>query len=308
MAIGARHRQRSLAVLAKTYVASVAGFLFAFVLALWLAAGDVMSGFDLNLAHLFNDHFVDSTTAAHENALVFAGLHDFLNQEPLLVIGGAAGLLLTARWRPEYRWALWLQVVPLLIVYLPRNDMRYFSLLTPALAFGTGLIFHEVWETFSRLVASQRAAPALAISGACSVALLALALWQADLTNNTWHASNSYEYTAASEVDERLIDAGLSRQAALCVYYAEAYHFVTDMPTRRPNADGVSACLDGSSDNPQVVLIVDAPLRLLLGSSGQGMNGIEASKELLEVPPSAPFLYDRHAYLDTEPIRGYVLR
>ena len=308
MALGARHRQRSLWPIAKTYLASAAGFLLVFDLALWWVAGDVMGGFDLNPLRFFGDHFVDSTTAAHENALVFAGFRDFLDQEPLLVIGGGAGLLLATRWRPEYRLALWLQVIPLLLVYLPRNDMRYFALLVPALTLGTGLICSEAWGVLSRFVAGQRAAPALAASGVCSLALLGVALWQLDLTNDTWHATSSYEYTAATEVDERLTDSGLSAQTTLCAYYAEAYYFVSDMPTRRPGKDDVSACLDANGDSRQVVLIVDAPLRLLAGNSGEPLDGIEGSEVLLEVAPTAPFLYDRNAYLDTEPIRGYVLR
>jgi hypothetical protein len=308
MALGARHRQPSLWPIAKTYLASTAAFLVALDLALWWVAGDVMSGFDLNPSRFFGDHFVDSTTAAHENALVFAGFHDFLSQEPLLVIGGGAGLLLATRWRPEYRLALLLQVVPLLVVYLPRNDMRYFALLLPALTLGAGLICREAWEAFLRFVASQRALPALAASAVCSVVVLGLAGWQLDLTNDTWHATSSYEYTAATEVDERLTDSGLSAQTTLCAYYAEAYHFVSDMPTRRPINDDVSACLDGNGDDRQVVLIVDAPLRLLAGNSGEPLDGIGGSEVLLEVAPAAPFLHDRHAYLDTEPIRGYVLR
>jgi len=308
MALGARRRQGNPWPLVKTHLASMAGLLIAFDLALWWAAGDVMSGFDLNLARFFNEHFVDSTAAAHERALVFAGFHDFLNQEPLLVIGGGAGLLLTTRWRPEYRWALWLQVVPLLVVYLPRNDMRYFALLVPALALGAGLAFHGAWELLSRFVASRPAVPALALSGGCSLALLALALWQVDLTNDTWHASRSYEYTAATEVDERLTDSGLSGPTTLCAYYAEAYHFVTGMPTRRANGDDVSACWDGNNDGRQVVLIVDAPLRLLIREGSDGLDSIGGSDMLLEVSPAAPFLYGRQSYLDTEPIRGYVLR
>jgi hypothetical protein len=308
MALGARRRQGNLAPLAKTYLASAAGLLVAFDLALWWAAGDVMSGFDLNLSRFFSDHFVDSTAAAHENALVFSGFHDFLNQEPLLVFAGAAGLLLATRWRPEYRWALWLQVVFLLLIYIPRNDMRYFAMLVPSLSLGAGLISREAWEALSRFLASQRAVPALAVSGACSLALLGLVLWQLDLTNDTWHASGSYEYAAAAEVDQRLIDSGLSGQTTLCAYYAEAYYFVSDLPTRRPTEQDASACLDGNGDSRRVVLIVDAPLRLLARNSSEGLDGITASEPLLEVTPAAPFLYGRHSYLDTEPIRGYLLR
>jgi len=308
MTLGARHRQRSLWPLAKTYLASMAGLLLVFDLALWWVAGDVMSGFDLNPSRFFSDHFVDSTTAAHENALVFAGFHDFLNQEPLLAIGGGAGLLLATRWRPECRWALWLQVVPLLVVYLPRNDMRYFALLVPALALGAGLVCREAWELLSRYVASRPAVPAFALSGACSLALLGLALWQVDLTSDTWHASRSYEYTAATGVEERLGASGLWGQTTLCAYYAEAYYFVTEVPTRRANGDDVSACWDGNDDGRRVVLIVDAPLRLLSGESTDGLASIGGSDMLLEMAPTAPFLYGRHSYLDTEPIKGYVLR
>jgi hypothetical protein len=202
---------------------------------------------------------------------------------------------------------LWLQVIALLMVYLPRNDMRYFALLTPALALSVGLFSREAWVTFSRFVAGQRVAPALAASGVCSVALLGLALWQTDLTDDTWHAAKSYEYTAAAEVDERLTDSGLSAQTTLCAYYAEAYYFVSGLPTRRPSENDPSACLDGESDTRQVVLIVDAPLRLLNATSNEPLS-IDGSEALLEVAPTAPFLFDRHAYLDTEPIRGYVLR
>jgi hypothetical protein len=308
MALGACRSGLGLWPLAKRYLACAAGFLIAFDLALWLVAGDVMSGFDLNPFRMFGDHFVDSTSTAHENALVFAGFHDFLNQEPLLAFIGGAGLLVAMRWRPEYRWPLLLQVVLLLIVYIPRNDMRYFALLTPALALGVGLFSREAWEIFSRFVAKQRAAPALAASGVCSVALLSLAVWQADLTTDTWHATNSYEYTAATEVDERLADSSLSTRTTLCAYYAEAYYFVTGLPTRRLSDDDLSACLDGQDDDHQVVLIVDAPLRLLSANSREPLDGIDGSAALLEVAPTAPFLFDRRAYLDTEPIRGYILR
>ena len=308
MALGARSRQSSPAPVIKTYLVSMAGLLAVFGLTLWWAAGNVMSGFSFNPAHFFNDHFVDPTAAAHEGALVFAGLHDFLNQEPLLVIGGSVGLLLATRWRPEYRWALWLQVAPLLVVYLPRNDMRYFALLVPGLAFGTGLVFCEAWEFLSRFVARQRALPALVLSTASSVALLGLVLWQVDLTNDTWHASRSYEYTAATRVEQRLADSSLSGQTTLCAHYAEAYHFVTELPTRRANGDDLSACLNGNGATGQVVLIVDAPLRLLVREHTDGLDSIEGSEMLLEVSPTAPFLYGRHSYVDTEPIRGYLLR
>ncbi len=308
MALGTRRRQGNLGPVVKTYLASMAGLLIAFDLALWWAAGDVMSGFSLNPAQLFSEHVVHPTATAQESALVFSGLHDFLKQEPLLVVGGAAGLLLATRWRSEYRWALWLQIVPLLLFYLPRNDMRYFAMLVPALALGAGLALHEAWELLSRFVASRPAVPALALSGACSLSLLGLAVWQADLTGDPWHASKSYEYTAATEVEERLADSGLSGQTTLCAYYAEAYHFVTGMPTRRPNGEDVSACLDGDGDSRQVVIIVDAPLRLLAGASLDPLHGIAGAEMLLEMSPTAPFLYGRHSYVDTEPIRGYILR
>jgi hypothetical protein len=90
----------------------------------------------------------------HDRARERTGLrrfHDFLSQEPLLVVIGGAGLVLATRWRPEYRWVLWLQVIALLMVYLPRNDMRYFALLTPPLALSAGLFSREAWETFSPL-------------------------------------------------------------------------------------------------------------------------------------------------------------
>jgi hypothetical protein len=129
-----------------------------------------------------------------------------------------------------------------------------------------------------------------------------------DLTNDTWHASRSYEYTAATMVEQRLADSNLSGQTTLCAYYAEAYHYVTGMPTRRPNGDDVSACWDGNDDSRQVVIIVDAPLRLLIREGTDGLDSIKGSDMLLEVSPTAPFLYGRHSYVDTEPIRGYVLR
>jgi hypothetical protein len=181
-------------------------------------------------------------------------------------------------------------------------------LLVPGLAFGTGLVFCEAWEFLSRFVARQRALPALALSTASSVALLGLVLWQVDLTNDTWHASRSYEYTAATRVEQRLVDSNLSGQTTLCAHYAEAYHFVTELPTRRANGDDPSACLHRNGDSRQVVLIVDAPLRLLVKEHSDGLDNIEGSEMLLEVSPTAPFLYGRHSYVDTEPIRGYLLR
>ncbi|MDP2950340.1 MAG: glycosyltransferase family 39 protein, partial [Chloroflexota bacterium] len=206
LAIGARHSQRSLRPVLRTYLASVAALLVAFAAALWWMAGDVISGFSLNPASFLSDYLLKPTAEAHEGTLVFTGLHDFLNQEPLLVISGGLGLLLATRWRPEYRWALWLQVAPLFVVYLLRNDMRYFAILVPALAFAAGLIFREAWAFLARFSADRDrgAAPALALSGAFSVVLLGLALWQVDLTDDTWHASGSYEYAAARAVEGRL--------------------------------------------------------------------------------------------------------
>jgi hypothetical protein len=307
MALGARSRQSSPGPIIKTYLVSMAGLLAVFGLTLCWAAGNVMSGFSFNPAQFLSDHFVDPTAAAHEGALVFAGLHDFLNREPLLVVGGGAGLLLATRWRPEYRWALWLQVAPLLVVYLPRNDMRYFALLVPALAFGTGLLSREAWEFLSRFVARQRALPALLLATASSVALLGLVLWQVDLTNDTWHASRSYEYTAATMVEQRLADSNLSGQTTLCAHYAEAYYYVTELPTRRADIDALAACLDTDGHSGPVLLIVDAPLRM---SARDGIDGLEeaAGPVVLEVSPSAPFLHGHRSYLDTELIRGYLLR
>ena len=114
--------------------------------------------------------------------------------------------------------------------------------------------------------------------------------------------------TAATGVEQRLVDSNLSGQTTLCAHYAEAYHFVTELPTRRANGDDPSACLHRNGAGRQVVLIVDAPLRLLVREHTDGLYSIEGSEMLLEVSPTAPFLYGRHSYVDTEPIRGYLLR
>ena len=49
-------------------------------------------------------------------------------------------------------------------------------------------------------------------------------------------------------------------------------------------------------------------LRLLANDHTDGLDIVEGSEMLLEVSPTAPFLYGRHSYVDTEPIRGYLLR
>jgi hypothetical protein len=308
IALGARQGRGNFLPLVRVYLASLAGLMFAFALALRWAFGDLMSGLSLNPVSLFEAHFVESTTAAHQGAPALSGLRDFLERDPLLILAGGMGLALTLRLRREQRWVLWLQLLPLLPLYVLRNDMRYFVLLTPALAYAGGLAFGEAWAALSRFATSQRAAPALAVSAATSLALLALVFWQTDLTNDTWHASQNYEYAAASEVDKRLAALDLSEQPILCAYYAEAYYYVTELPTRRADIDAPTACLDSDGQGGPALLIVDAPLRM---SAGDGIDSLEGAAKLvavLEVNPSAPFLYGHYSYVDTELIRGYLLR
>jgi hypothetical protein len=290
------------------YLASLAGLVAASALALWWAFGDVMSGFSLNPASFLESHFVESTTDAHQEASAFSGLRDFVEHDPLLVLAGGVGLTLALRWRQEQRWAIWLQVVPLFLLYALRNDMRYFALLAPALAYASGLAFAEAWAALSRFATSQRAVPGLAVSATASLALLALMLWQTDLTNDTWHASQNYEYAAASAVNESLADLDLSEQPTLCAYYAEAYHYVTELPTRRADIDALASCLDTDGQSGPVLLIVDAPLRMLAHDGIDGLDETTGPVTVLEVNPGAPFLYGRYSYVDTELIRGYFLR
>ncbi len=198
-------------------------------------------------------------------------------------------------------------MLPLIPLYVLRNDMRYFALLTPALAYASGLAFAEAWAALSRFATSQRAAPALAVSAATSLTLVALLFWQTDLTNDTWHASQNYEYAAATEVDKRLADLDLPEQPVLCAYYAEAYYYVTELPTRRADSDTLAACLEDDQPGP-ALLIVDAPLRMSARDGISGLEGAARPVTLLEVSPSAPFLYGRYSYVDTELIRGYLLR
>jgi hypothetical protein len=146
------------------------------------------------------------------------------------------------------------------------------------------------------------------VSVAASLALVALVFWQTDLTNDTWHASQNYEYAAAIEVNERLADLGLSQQPTLCAYYAEAYYYVTELPTRRADIDALASCFDSDSQGGPGLLIVDAPLRLLARDGIDGLERGAGPETVLEVNPSAPFLYGRYAYVDTELIRGYLLR
>lgn len=305
--LGARQARGNPLPLVRVYLMSLASLIFAFVLALWWAFGDVMSGFSLNPISFFHAHFVESTADAQQGAPALSSLRDFLDRDPLLILAGGIGLTLALRRRREQRWALWLQVLPLFPLYVLRNDMRYFVLLTPALAYASGLAFGEAWAALSRLATSQRAAPALAVSTATSLALVTLVFWQTDLTNDTWHASQNYEYAAATEVDKRLANLDLSEQPILCAHYAEAYYYVTELPTRRADADALAACLDTDGQSGPVLLIVDAPLRM---SASDGMDSLEEATGpmVLEVSPSAPFLHGHHSYLDTELIRGYLLR
>ena len=305
--LGARQARGNPLPLVRVYLMSLAGLIFAFVLALWWAFGDVMSGFSLNPISFFHAHFVESTADAQQGAPALSSLRDFLDRDPLLILAGGIGLMLALRRRREQRWALWLQVLPLFPLYVLRNDMRYFVLLTPALAYASGLAFGEAWAALSHLATSQRAAPALAVSTATSLALVALMFWQTDLTNDTWHASQNYEYAAATEVDKRLANLDLSEQPILCAHYAEAYYYVTELPTRRADADALAACLDTDGQSGPVLLIVDAPLRM---SARDGIDGLEeaAGPVVLEASPSAPFLHGHRSYLDTELIRGYLLR
>ena len=109
-------------------------------------------------------------------------------------------------------------------------------------------------------------------------------------------------------MDNRLADLDLPEQPILCAYYAEAYYYVTELPTRRADIDVPAACLDSDGQGEPVLLIVDAPLRM---SAGDGIDGLEGATEpptLLKVNPDAPFLYGRYSYVDTELIRGYLLR
>jgi hypothetical protein len=308
IALGARQAWGNPVPLVRLYLASLAGLIVAFALALWWAFGDVMSGFSLNPISFLEAHFVESTADAHQGTSALSGLRGFLDRDPLLILAGSVGLALALRRRREQRWALWLQVLPLLLFYVLRNDMRYFALLTPALAYAGGLAFSEAWAALSRFASSQRAAPALAASAATSLAMVALLFWQTDLTNDTWHASQNYEYAAATEVDKRLADLSLPEQPILCACYAEAYYYVTELPTRRADVDAPAACLDTDGQGGPVILIVDAPLRM---SGRDGIDGLEEAAgpvTVLEVNPSAPFLYGRYSYVDTELIRGYLLR
>ena len=308
IALGARQGRGDPLPLVHLYLASLAGLIVAFALALRWAFGDVMSGLSLNPVSLLEAHFVDSTADAHQGAPALSAVRDFLKRDPLLMLAGGIGLVLALRWQREHGWALWLQVLPLFLLYVLRNDMRYFVLLTPALAYASGLTFSEAWAALSRFASSQRAAPALAVSAAASLALLALVFWQTDLTNDTWHASQSYEYAAATEVHRGLADLGLSEQPTLCAYYAEAYYYATELPTRRADIDALTACLDTDSQDEPVLLIVDAPLRMLARDGIDGLEGAARPVTVLEVNPSAPFLYGRYSYVDTELIRGYLLR
>ena len=109
-------------------------------------------------------------------------------------------------------------------------------------------------------------------------------------------------------MDKRLADLSLPEQPILCACYAEAYYYVTELPTRRADVDAPAACLDTDGQGGPVILIVDAPLRM---SGRDGIDGLEAAAgpvTVLEVNPSAPFLYGRYSYVDTELIRGYLLR
>lgn len=308
IALGARQGRGNPLPLVRVYLASLAGLIVAFALALSWTFGHVMSGFSLNLASSLQAHFVESTADAHQGAPALSGLRDFLDRDPLLILAGAMGLTLALRRRREQCWALWLQVLPLFPLYVLRNDMRYFALLTPALAYASGLAFGEAWAALSRFATSQRAAPALAVSAATSLALVALVFWQTDLTNDTWHASQNYEYAAATDLDKRLADLDLSEQPILCAYYAEAYYYVTELSTRRADIDALAACLDTDGQGGPVLLIVDAPLRMLARDSIDSLEGAARLVTVLEVNPSAPFLYGRYSYVDTELIRGYLLR
>jgi hypothetical protein len=308
IALGARQGRGNLLPIARVYLASLAGLVVAFALGLWWAFGDVVSALSLDPVGFLHAHFVESTTDAHQEALALSGLRDFLDRDPLLVLTGGVGLALVLRWRREHRWALWLQVLPLFLLYVLRNDMRYFSLLAPALAYAGGLAFAEAWGALSRLATSQRTAPALAVSTAASLGLVALVSWQMDLTNDTWHPSQNYEYAAATEVDKRLADLDLSERPTLCAYYAEVYYYVTELPTRRANVDALAACLDNDGHAEPVLLIVDAPLRMLARDGVAGLEEAARPVAVLGVNPSAPFLHGRYSYVDTELIRGYLLR
>ncbi len=308
IALGAGQERSNLLPVVRLYLTSLAGLIAAFALGLWWAFGGVMSGLSMDPASLFQAHVIEATTAAHQGAPALSGLRDFLDREPLLILAGGMGLALALRRRPDQRWALWLQVLPLLLVYGLRNDMRYFALLVPALAYAGGLALDEGWAALRRLATSQRAAPALTISATASLAVLTIVFWQTDLTNDTWHASQNYEYAAAADVDSRLADINLGGQPTLCAYYAEAYYYVTELPTRRADSDSLTGCLNPDGQDGPVLLIVDAPLRM---SAGDGIDGLERAAgtvTLLEVSPSAPYLHGRYRYVDTELIRGYLLR
>ncbi len=306
--IGAGQAQANVLPLMRTYLASLAGLIVAFALAVWWAFGDVVSALDLNPVSLLHAHVAEPVSDAHQGAPALSGLRDFLDRDPLLVLAGSMGLVLSLRWRRGQQWALWLQVLPLFLLYALRNDMRYFVLLTPALIYASGLAFGEAWAALSRFATGQRTAPALTVSASASLALVALLFWQSDLTNDVWHAGQSYEYSTAKALDERLGELGLPQQHTICAYYAEAYYYVTELPTRRADIDALATCLDTDDQGGPVLLIVDAPLRMLARDGIEGLQGADKPATVLEVNPSAPFLYGRHSYVDTELIRGYLLR
>jgi len=49
-------------------------------------------------------------------------------------------------------------------------------------------------------------------------------------------------------------------------------------------------------------------LRMSARDGIEGLEGVAGPLMVLEVSPAAPFLYGRYSYVDTELIRGYLLR
>jgi hypothetical protein len=280
----------------------VAFVILAIVLA-WLAQ-HVAEAFTLNPEFYVRASIARIVDGQESGSRGLYGLWSFIRHEPLLLTLGATAFLAELRSKKLALDPMYWGIALLLLVAIPRNDVRFFASLIPVLALVAGRGAVVWWHLLERAARLPSVAAAASLTGLMFLMAVMIGGAQVNASLSDWHLTESYEAQAIGLLEGRLEMMDITPDV-ICSYSPEAYYLLTGRSSRRLTQQGLSSCLDDRLDE-SMLLVIDEPARLKAGLKEAELD--EQWRFLFSQGLTASYVDGHDVYVLTQDVSVYIRR
>lgn len=229
-------------------------------------------------------------------ALKFTGIKTLLFFDYIIFVLGIFGWFLLKNKSLKIFLALW--ILPLFLVYLPRDQFRFYALIIPALALTSGI---GVWKIWGKIISFKKKW-LIWVSVVASIILFGL---QVFYIFRPWHPAVSYERAETLELQSALNKNSLPKEYVLASIAPEPIFLETGSSVLRIEAKNLRGSIEKFPE--KIALVWDQALLTQLPDLAQKIDLAMAGNTFTFFRVDIPYYYKGDKINPQSPVKIYLM-